>query len=83
VADTPVNRTERTLAVMVVTMVAASLAAFVAIMIGTAAGADFEGGLWPTVVAAPLVGMPLAILLIITLVLVSAVRRRRAGDAGR
>lgn len=70
--------------VMFIAVVGLSIVAFLAIMIGSASGADLETGIWPTVLVLPLFGLPFAFLLIIALILASIVRRRRmAGDAGR
>ncbi|MGK9146371.1 multidrug ABC transporter ATPase [Plantibacter flavus] len=83
-----ISRPERILAYMVVTIVAASIAAFVAIMVGTATGlqqADFGSGVWPFVAMVPYVGLPLAFVLVIALMIVGAVRRSREsrGSASR
>ncbi|WP_411558056.1 multidrug ABC transporter ATPase [Plantibacter sp. MPB07] len=75
-----ISRPERILAYMVVTIVAVSIAAFVAVMVGTATGleqGDFAVGLWPVVTILPLVGLPIAFLMLITLIIVGAVRRSR------
>ncbi|MFZ4893292.1 multidrug ABC transporter ATPase [Plantibacter sp. Mn2098] len=75
-----ISRPERILAYMVVTIVGVSIAAFVAVMIGTATGmhqADFAGGVWPFVTILPLVGLPIAFLLLIALMIVGAIRRSR------
>jgi hypothetical protein len=68
-----VHRTERVLIVMMVTIVGLSIAAFVARLVGQVVGVDdYSGGVWP------LIGLPLAILLIIASVVVGVVRRSRA-----
>ncbi|MBD8102235.1 multidrug ABC transporter ATPase [Plantibacter sp. VKM Ac-2885] len=75
-----ISRPERILAYMVVTIVAVSIAAFVAVMVGTATGleqGDFAVGVWPVVTILPLVGLPIAFLMLITLIIVGAVRRSR------
>lgn len=75
-----ISRPERVLAYMVVTIVAVSIAAFVAVMVGTATGleqADFGAGAWPIVTVLPLVGLPIAFLMLIALMIVGAVRRSR------
>ena len=68
---------------MVVAIVVLSVASFVAVMIGSASGVDFESGVWPTVVILPLIGLPIAFLLIIALLVTNMVRRRRAGGDAR
>jgi len=75
-----VNRAERVLAYMMVAVIVISIAAFLAIIIGTAtgmAGADFATGVWPAVFVAPFFGLPFAIVLLVALVIVSAKRRSR------
>lgn len=75
-----ISRPERILAFMVVTIVAVSIAAFVAVMVGTATGleqGDFAGGAWPVVTILPLVGLPIAFLMLVALIIVGAVRRSR------
>lgn len=74
-----VHRTERVLIVMMVTIVGLSIAAFVARLVGAVVGVDdYSGGAWPMVTVLPLIGLPLAILLIIASVVVGIVRRSRA-----
>jgi FtsH-binding integral membrane protein len=75
------NRFERVLAYMVAGIIIVSLASFVATLVATATGlerGDFAVGAWPLVTVLPLVGLPLGFILIITLLVVSAVRRGRA-----
>jgi FtsH-binding integral membrane protein len=75
------NRFERVLAYMVAGIIIVSLASFVATLVATATGlerGDFAVGAWPLVTVLPLVGLPLGFVLIITLLVVSAVRRGRA-----
>lgn len=69
---------------MIVSVVAISLACFVATMVGTFTDAEFGEGIWPAVFILPGIGLPIAFVLIIVLLVVSIVRRRReAGDAER
>jgi hypothetical protein len=72
---------------MVAGVVGLSILAFVAIIIGTAAGAGNDGGfgrgLWPVVFWLPYVGLPLGVLLIIGLVVTSAIRRSREARENR
>nr|WP_218857457.1 hypothetical protein [Leifsonia soli] len=69
---------------IVAALVIVSLVCIAAILIGTAAGqfaAQGSGlGLWPTVFFFPLVALPIAFVLIIVLLIVSA-RRNRAANA--
>ena len=80
------HRAERILAYMFVAIVGLSIAAFLAVMIGTAAGAGanngFSQGILPTVIMLPWFGLPIAFLLLIALLIVNGVRRARAGRAG-
>lgn len=80
------NRVERILAYMVAGIIVLSLASFVAVIIATASGLDarsFSSGIWPMITVLPLIGLPIGFVLIITLLVVSAVRRGRAArDAG-
>ena len=74
------SRLERILAFMLLALVLLSVGTFVAIMVGTGQGMgsdDFAAGLWPMVVMVPYIGLPLAIVLLITLMISSAVRRAR------
>lgn len=76
-------RGERILAYMVASAVGLSILAFVAIIIGTATGVrNFGEGIWPVVFVLPLVGLPIGLVLMITLIIVSGLRRgREAKDA--
>ena len=80
------HRAERILAYMFVAIVGLSILAFIAVMIGTAAGAGandgFSQGIWPLVIMLPWFGLPVAFLLLIALLIVNGVRRARAGRAG-
>jgi Ni/Fe-hydrogenase subunit HybB-like protein len=80
------HRAERILAYMFVAIVAISILAFIAVMIGTANGAGendgFSQGLWPLVLTLPLFGLPIAFLLLIALLIVNGVRRSRAARTG-
>lgn len=86
-SSTPVgdNRLERILAVLVAAAVGVSILAFLAVIIGTAAGErEFGGGLWPAVIMTPLIGLPLGFVLLVVLLVISAVRRgRETKDARR
>lgn len=55
-----------------------SVICFFAIMIGSANGADMQSGLWPTVGAVVWIAPPLAFLLLITVLIMTFVRRARA-----
>ena len=62
---------------MIVAIVGLSIAAFFAVIIGTFAGMtgpDFAQGVWPAIAYLPLIGLPIGLLLIVTL-LVRRIRR--------
>jgi hypothetical protein len=79
--DVPIRRLDRILAFTALGIAAASVICFFAIIIGTAVGMDqqaFGGGVWPLVAAIPFYGLPLAFAMIITLLIMSFVRKGRA-----
>ena len=74
--------TERVLAAMIVGVVALSILAFFAIIIGTWQGMDsdaFSVGVWPAITITPLFGLPIGFVLIIALLIISTRRRRALG----
>jgi len=75
------NRRERILAFMVMACVGLSIAAFLAIIIGTffEAGTNngFSQGIWPTIFILPVIGLPIAIVLMLVLLVLNAMRRSR------
>ena len=79
-----INRTERILAIAVVTLVALALVCFVSVIVATSLGAGandgFGHGIWPSVFFIQYYGLPLAFLLIIALLVSNAVRRSRAAN---
>lgn len=78
-----IGRLERILAYTALGLAAASIVSFFAIIIGTATGMSqesFGSGIWPLVGALPLFGLPLAFLMIITLLIISFVRKGRTGE---
>lgn len=69
---------------MVVGSVGLSIASFFAIIIATWQGfdrTDFGQGVWPIITMIPLIGLPLGIAMIISLLVVST-RRRRGWSSG-
>lgn len=81
--EVPVRRVDRILAFTALGLAAASMICFFAIIIGSAAGMDqsaFGRGPWPFVAAIPLWGLPLAFVLIITLLITSFARKGRAAS---
>lgn len=76
-----VRRIDRILAFGALGLAAASVLCFVAIIIGTAAGMqqeDYAVGAWPIIAAIPMWGLPLAFVMIITLLIISFIRKGRA-----
>ena len=80
------GRWESILAYAAITLVVSSIVCFFVIMGASASGVGandgFSHGLWPVVIMFPWFGLPLAMLLIVTLVVSSAVRRRRDERGG-
>lgn len=69
---------------MMLSIVGVSIAAFLAVIIATAAGLtakDFAGGVWPAVFTLPLVGLPIGFLLIVALLITTGLRRSREARA--
>jgi hypothetical protein len=82
--DVPIRRIDRILAFMSLGIALLSIICFFAILIGTATGldqTDFGQGVWPMVAAIPVFGLPIAFLLIMTLLIMSFVRRARAAKS--
>ncbi|MFT4259213.1 multidrug ABC transporter ATPase [Microbacterium sp.] len=76
-----IRRVDRALAFCALALIAASIAGFVSIMVGTANGMDaaaFGEGAWPFIASILYWGPPLAFILIITLLIMSFVRKGRA-----
>ena len=69
------------MAYMVAGVIGVSILAFFATIAATAAGVGandgFSTGIWPFVIMLPLFGLPLGFVLIITLLVISIVRRSR------
>lgn len=80
--EVPVRRIDRILAYMSFGLLLLSIVCFLAIMIGSATGADMREGVWPTVGALVWFAPPVAFVLLITLVIMSFARRARANRAG-
>ncbi|HWS50430.1 MAG TPA: multidrug ABC transporter ATPase [Microbacterium sp.] len=81
--DVPVRRIDRILAFTALGLAAASVLCFFSIIIGSAAGMDqaaFGEGAWPLIAGIPLWGLPLAFVLIISLLVMSFIRKGRAGS---
>ena len=81
--EVPIRRVDRILAFSALGIAAASVICFFAIIIGTAVGMDqsaFGEGLWPLIAAIPFWGLPLAFVMIITLLVMSFIRKGRAAS---
>ncbi|KAA9085389.1 multidrug ABC transporter ATPase [Microbacterium radiodurans] len=79
--DLPVRRIDRILAFMSLGLLLLAIVCFFAIIIGTATGmeqADFGAGIWPTVSAIVYVAPPVAFALLLTVLIMTFVRRGRA-----
>ena len=76
------NRIERILAIAVVSLIAAALVCFAAFIIATPLGIGendgFSRGIWPLVTIVMYYGLPVAFVLIVTLLISNGVRRSRA-----
>jgi hypothetical protein len=73
-----VGRAERTLAYMFIAIIVVTVLAFLAILVAPALGIrEYAGPFWQFVFAVPLVGLPIAFLMMIAMLIVG-VRRRRA-----
>lgn len=68
---------------MIVAIVAMSLVAIAGTMIGAAMGAEMASGLWPALMLVGYLGLPVAFLLIVVFIVLSARRRRPSGDGDR
>lgn len=77
-----INRTERVIAYMVVSTIALTIVAIIAVIIGAGTGVDASTGIWPALTILPMIGLPAAIVLIVVLVASSAIRRSRAARDG-
>jgi hypothetical protein len=77
-SDLPVRRIDRILVFMGLGLTALSIACFFAGLIARAVGADLTTGIWPVVGLLPLLALPVAFLLIVSVLVMSFVRRARA-----
>ncbi len=73
------SRLERVLAAMVAASIGLTLVCFAATLIASATGTtDFAAGVWPAVVALPLIGLPVGFILLVILVVINWSRRRKS-----
>lgn len=80
--DVPVRRVDRILAFMSLGLLVLSILSFFAIMIGSAAGADMSTGVWPVVGVLVYIAPIVAFALLLTVLIMSFVRRARANRGG-
>ena len=77
--DLPVRRVDRILAFMSLGLTVVSIVCFFVVIAARPAGVDdFSEGFWPVIVVLPMIGLPLAFVLMITVLVMSFVRRARA-----
>lgn len=79
--DVPIRRIDRILAFMSLGLLLLSIICFFAIMIGSASGADFGSGLWPSIGVLVYIAPIVAFALLLTVLIMSFVRRSRANRA--
>jgi hypothetical protein len=73
------TRFERIVAFMLIGVFAVSIVCLLVVLIATWAGnRDFGGSIWPVVAMTPYFGLPIAFLLLLSLLIVATVRRARA-----
>lgn len=81
----PASRLARVLSYIVAALVVVSLVCIAAILVGSALGGMPQQGsgqgLWPAVFLFPLIALPIAFVLLITLIIVTGVQRSRAAKA--
>ena len=78
-ADLPVRRIDRILAFMSLGLLVLSIVAFLSIMIGSSSGADMSAGAWPTVGVVVYFAPLLAFALLLTVLIMTFIRKARAG----
>lgn len=77
--DLSVRPIDRLLAFMSLGLLVLSIACFVAIIVGTSAGADFSQGVWPTIGLTVYIAPILAFVLLLAVLIMTFIRRARAG----
>ena len=76
--DLPVRRIDRVLAFMALGLTVLSIVCFFVVIISTSAGVfDASAGAWLLVASFPLIALPIAFVMIVTLLIMSFVRRSR------
>lgn len=75
---TGIRRVERVLSYAAISVAGLGVVCIAIILIGAAAGiGNRDSGIWPTVTVLPALAFPIAVLLLISYVIVSLVRRSR------
>lgn len=77
------NRLQRVLAFMFAAVIILSVLALLLGLVAGAIGADPTSGIWPLIIVLPMPGLTIAVLLLIALLVVTAVRRSRAARDAR
>lgn len=80
--DVPVRRVDRILAFMSLGLLVLSILSFFAIMIASAAGVTMSTGVWPVVGVLVYIAPIVAFALLLTVLIMSFVRRARANRGG-
>jgi uncharacterized membrane protein len=80
--DVPIRRIDRVLAFMSLGLLVLSIVSFFAVIIAQPLGVtDFSEGIWPTLIVIPMIGLPIAFVLLLVVLIMSFVRRGRANKA--
>jgi uncharacterized membrane protein len=79
--DIPIRRIDRSLAFMSLGLLLLSVVCFISILIGSSVSADFSAGIWPLVGVLVYIAPIIAFLLLLTVLIMTFVRRARANRA--
>jgi len=80
----PLNRIERVLTAMIASVGGLSVLAMIVVVLAGFLGETEFGGVWPFIRVLPLIGLPIAFVLIVVFLIVATTRRRRIErDGGR
>ena len=79
--EPPVRRIDRILAYVAITLVVLAIVCFVAVIIGTVAGADMGTPVWGVVSVTVMYGLPLGVMAFFALLIMNMARRSRAAKA--
>ncbi|MBU4464961.1 MAG: multidrug ABC transporter ATPase [Actinobacteria bacterium] len=81
--DVPVRRIDRILAFMSLGLTLVSILCFFAVILARPLGVtDFTAGIWPLIAVLPLIALPIAFVMIVSMLVMSFVRRARANKGG-